>query len=121
MPTKTKPVTPEEAKAMEGTEFIYEFSDGDTIPAFVKKFDPEIGLTCMTLEAESTRDGYQPTWQQDREADGTWCVVGHQFRLPSHTLEGALSVLTFIRDTGRYRVGSANGISVGGTTSCGFL
>ena len=48
----------EEAKAMQGTEFIYVYADGDEIPAFVKKFDPEVGLTCMSLEAE-TRDGYR--------------------------------------------------------------
>lgn len=32
-------MTREEAKAMEGTEFIYEFADGDTMSAYVKKVD----------------------------------------------------------------------------------
>ena len=116
MPTKTKPITPEEAKAMEGTEFIYEFSDGDTIPAFVKKFDPEVGLTCMTLATESTRDGYRPPLSQEIEADGTWCVMGYAFTRTS--LDAALAALTIIRDTGRCLAGSTGSV---GATQCAFL
>jgi len=49
----------QEAKAMEGTEFTFIFEDGDTIQAYVKKFDPEIGMSCYTLETETVM-GYQP-------------------------------------------------------------
>jgi len=57
-------------KSLEGTEFTYIFEDGDTIRAYVKKADPEIGVTCMTLETETAK-GWKP---DDLEEDGTFAL-----------------------------------------------
>ena len=51
-------MTNEEAKEMQGVEFTYFYSDGDSINAYVKRYDPKIGLTCYTLETE-TRMGWR--------------------------------------------------------------
>jgi len=92
-------MTPEEAKKMEGTEFIYVYEDGDTIQAFVKKYDPKIGLTCLTLETES-RMGHRG---QKQEADGTWCVVALDFMKEGRKAKKkALRWLEKIRDTGQF-------------------
>ena len=65
----------QEAKEMQGTEFLYCYRDGDIVPAFVARVGfTEAGnfsLTCKTLTTES-RDGWRG---QEPEADGTWCVV----------------------------------------------
>jgi hypothetical protein len=95
-----KTMTIAEAEAMQGTEFIYEWSDGDTILAFVKKFDEKIGLTCMSLETKSRRDKYEPT---KTEGDGTFCVIGYDFKRDGHNLLGALSDLQEIKETGRWK------------------
>ena len=85
----------EEAKKMEGTEFTYIYEDSDTIPAYVKKFDPEIGLTCFTLATE-TAQGWKPA--DKIEEDGTWCVIG--VNVATHGIKRAFSWLEEIRDTG---------------------
>lgn len=54
-----KTFTNEEAKALRGTEFIYEFEDGDTVPAFIAEVDFEIGLTCKALAEYTTRDNWR--------------------------------------------------------------
>ena len=88
----------EEAKKMEGTEFIYQFSDGDTIPAYVKKFDPEIGLTCFSLQTETVK-GWKPSpGSKHLDSDGTFCVLAVDF--DNHPLEKALMVLDEIQSTG---------------------
>jgi len=107
-------MTPEEAKKMEGTEFDFVYEDGDSIRAFVKKFDPEIGLTCMTLSTKSNRDGYYP---DNREEDGTWCVIGSDFRY--HSLSNAFAKLDMIQKTGKY-VSGAIGCNSGSGVTCAF-
>ena len=108
-------MTPEEAKAMVGTEFDYVYSDGDRVRAYVKKFDPEVGLTCMTLDTETARDGYR---HSDSEEDGTWCVMGYKF---PKGLARALLALQIIKDTGEYEVGSVGGMARVGDASCAFM
>ena len=61
----------EEARKMEGTEYIYYYSDGDSIPAYVKKFDPKVGLTCYTLEAKTKRGWRTADMFTEIERDGT--------------------------------------------------
>jgi len=111
----------EEAKAMEGVEFIYEYSDGDTVPAFVKKFDPEVGLSCLSLATETTRDG----WTADEvEEDGTWCVIGVQLKFSeyhsNHTMATALAVLAVIKEMGRYTAGTVGSSRRGPSIKCPF-
>jgi hypothetical protein len=110
-------MTPEDAKKMEGTEFIYQYHDGDTVRAFIKKFDPEVGLTCMTLETESEY-GWRPGHGTHVEDDGTWCVVGYKFKL--HKIKDALAVLDIILTDGIYKVGSSGSKNIGSTINCAF-
>jgi hypothetical protein len=115
-----KEMTPEEAKAMVGTEFTYGYSDGDTIQAYVKKFDPEIGLTCISLETES-KDGWTGAPGTHHEADGTFCVIGLNFKQQgtNHSVEAALLILETIRDKGYFSFNS--GSLFGGGASCAFM
>lgn len=105
----------DEAKKMIGTEFTYVYEDGDTILAYVKAFDPEIGLTCYTLETE-TAEG----WVSDNveiDPDGTWCVMG--YRVGVHELSDMLTELAHIKNFGRSIPLSARAYGV--FNGCGFL
>jgi hypothetical protein len=101
----------EEAKKMVGTEFEYIFTDGDSIRAYVKKFDPEIGLTCLSLDTV-TENGWK---DPNPEEDGTMCVIAFDFKNPHHEFSEALSKLEEIRDTGKYLA-----IPGYGSISCAF-
>lgn len=107
-------ITIEEAMNMRGFEFIYVYEDGDTIPAFIKEFDPEIGLTCGTLDIK-TRDGWNPAIPQ-KEDDGTWCVIGNHIG-DNSDLEECLRDLEIIRDTKRFAGRNTGGF---GFVSCAF-
>lgn len=69
-------MTKKEAKAMEGTEFIYEFEDGDTMSAYVKKVDVKTGqMSCWSFSL-TTDQGYEFEPQnKDEEAEGACCVL----------------------------------------------
>lgn len=88
-------LTVEEAKQMQGVEFTYVFRDGDTIPCYVKKFDPEVGLTCLSLDTK-TKAGWRTKDPDLLEADGTFCVIG----IPADDLDRCLSVLEGIKEDG---------------------
>ena len=107
-----------EAKEMEGTEFTYVFEDGDEIRAYVKKFDPEIGLTCMSLETK-TRDGWGPRLASHREADDTFCVTAVDCRRMKK--EVALRILQEIRDTGKHLEGQPRISVAGPNLRCAFM
>jgi len=101
-------------KSLEGTEFTYIFEDGDTIRAYVKKANPEIGVTCMSLETETTM-GWKPS---DLEEDGTFCVMGYNFIDGQSKPKEVWNKLKRIPKTGTYKVDSSTG---GGTFSgCAF-
>lgn len=93
-------MTPEEAKKMEGVEFTYVFEDGDTIQAYVKKFDPEVGLTCLSLDTK-TRLGWKPNNKRVLEADGTFCVLGVDAN-NGDGVERALRILKGIKEKGHH-------------------
>lgn len=109
-------MTIEEAKKMVGTEFTFVYEDDDTIQAYVKKFDPAIGLTAVSLTTKTDRDGWSPsTGSPGVEKDGTFCVIGIDVKY--HNIEDALIRLTTIRDTGKWAAESnAGGLSV----NCAF-
>lgn len=111
-------MTIEEAKAMVGTEFIYQFEDGDIIRGYVKKFDPEIGMTCMSLDTE-TRDWYKPSsgYSGYVEPDGTWCLMGFNLR-QNASIEEILEALYEIKTTGR---GVIPKEVVTGAVNCAFM
>ena len=83
-------ITIEEAKSLVGTEYIHVYGDGDEILAYVKAFDPEIGLTCYTLETETRRDQYS---DEEADEDGTWCIYG-----ASVTVFGLESILADLEE-----------------------
>lgn len=97
-------VTIEEAKKMIGTEFVYVTNDGATVPAYIKKFDPEIGLTALSLDTKLS-DGYCPRAEELKtESDGTFCILGINFSIPGHrNLHDVLSLLHEIKTTGKYK------------------
>lgn len=106
-------LTIEEAKALVGTEFTYFMQEGVSVPAFVKKFDPEIGFTCISLDTEFS-NGWKPAkYQTSIEEDGTFCVVSNDLRNPKNRklrMEQVLDALTRIRDTGEYRHAVSRGV-----------
>lgn len=95
-------MTPEQAKKMVGTEFIYVFEDGDEVAAYVKAFDPEIGMTCYSLEPK-TKYGWIPPRNKDTLSDGTFCVYGASVKMAG-SMAQAYKNLEKIRLTGRHFV-----------------
>lgn len=89
-------MTPEEMKAMEGTEFTYVFHDGDTMKAYVKKVDLESGkMSCWSFSL-TTDQGYTfDPMGEDEEKEGACCVSS------SSNIEEMEEKLTEIKDTGR--------------------
>lgn len=97
-------LTINEAIKMQGVEFTYFFEDGDSISAYIKKFDPESGrLTCYSLEPK-TKDGWTPKPDEDTLPDGSFCVYSRR------NLEGVLEFLSIIAKTGEHRVNPNNGL-----------
>lgn len=91
-------LTIEEARKMRGTEFTYFFGkSGESIPGFIKEFDPEIGFTCVSLQLKTNMGTEFP----DTEGDGTCCIVAYNFKESSDfTLEDALLDISLIERTG---------------------
>lgn len=101
-------MTIEEAKKMVGTEFIYKYSSAeDTVRAYIKKFDPIVGLTAITLDTKTEIGGWKPTDPFIMEEDGTWCVIGVDIAV--HGLQCALDYLSEIKATGMYVTKRSNG------------
>jgi len=90
-----------EAVKMQGTEFIYEFSDGITIKAFVKKFDPKMGFSCWSFDLITDQGIKIDPINKDEEDEQACCLIGCNFAKNPEDLECVLNVLTEIRDTGR--------------------
>jgi hypothetical protein len=99
-------LTINEAIKMQGVEFTYFFEDGDSIPAYVKKFDPESGkLTCYSLEPKTKR-GWTPRPNKDTLPDGSFCVCGIR------NLERSLKILSEIAKTGEQRPEPSKGLNL---------
>lgn len=107
------PITIEEARAMRGVEFTY-YVKGDSVKCYIKAFDPEIGLTCVSLGL-ITKRGIR---MRDTEGDGTSCVMGYDFKKRSASLPRALKALSLIDRTGSYRAGVSGTIC--GYAHCAF-
>lgn len=97
-----------EALQMPGTPFIMVFSAGDTMEAYVKKFDPKDGLSCWSLGLV-TSDGYlfEPNGK-DEEAEGAVCLIGVDVKGKPEDLEWALEALEEIKTTGRWQAPMAS-------------
>jgi len=121
---KGEKINLEEAKKMVGTEFIYEFPGGDTVPAYVKMFDSEIGLTCLSLDTKTAEEWQPGKGHLALEEDGTFCVIGvdlkhgkeRGFSTP-HTLDRCFYYLREIKKNGKVQ-GISN--SSGRDVSCAF-
>jgi hypothetical protein len=104
-----KKFTQEEAKALRGTEFTYEFSDGDTVQAFIAEVDLKVGLTCKALSPYTERDNYK-IFSEERETMGLYdkdynnvvCVVIGETPKGKKLIH---KILDAIVQTGRYTSG----------------
>lgn len=90
-----------EALAMQGTEFEYEFGDGDTIRCYVKKFDPNKGLSCWSLGLATKRGFVFEPETKDEEAEEAVCIIGIDFVEYYERLNLAYEILNEIKHTGR--------------------
>ena len=114
-----KKYTNEEAKALRGTEFIYVFKDGDTIPAFIAEVDLKKGLTLKALEQFTTRDQYQLWDDSDikynpENYDNVSCIVVGE---TPNALEKIQKRLNDIVNTGYYK---GEGVMFGIMRTCAF-
>ena len=90
-------MTDKEMLAMQGTEFIYEFDCGDTMPAYIKKIDPSKGMMSCWSFSFITEGGHEFTPSSaDEEKEGAVCV------LTSKNRKDLINKLTIIRDTGQW-------------------
>jgi hypothetical protein len=91
-------MTPEELKAMEGTEFTYVFASGKTMHAYVKKVDIEKGKASLWSFSLTTDDGthtFKPL-NREEEKENACCVCAPL------TMGHILKCLTSIKETGFY-------------------
>ena len=95
-------ITIEEAVKMQGTEFIYEFVNGNTIEAFVKKFDPKRGFSCWSFDLITDQGIEMDPLNKEEDEESACCLIVCDFAKNPEDLEYALKALTEIRDTGRY-------------------
>lgn len=114
-------MTPEEIKAMVGTEFTYVFSDGETVPAFVAAADSKIGLTCKALEQVADR-GFciwdDASKRSDPSGyDNVVCINLSYKNNKLHTLEHMIDRLTKIKRDGKWL---STRHMLGFMASCGF-
>ena len=92
-------MTTEEMKKMVGTEFIFEFEDGDTVLGYITAFDPgddtrHPRLTCNSLQT-TTAFGHIPP-PRHLEEDGTFCLLSFV------TMERITTLMEEVAATGTY-------------------
>lgn len=107
---------PEEIKKHLGTEFTYIYEDGDRVKAYIKVYDPKIGMSCFTL-ADKTRDGWTPGAHKKIEEDGSWCVIGVDLRV--HPESMLVDRVKEIIETGKFDVRKQNKTGLG-FANCAF-
>jgi len=90
-------MTPQEALTMQGTEFIYVFEDGDTMPAYVKKVDLErMIMSCWSFSLITGQGyGFDPM-DEDEEIEQACCLS-----IP-HGWEKIHDYLIQIKETGKF-------------------
>lgn len=109
--------TLEDAIAMRGTEFVYEWPNGEQIKAYVKEFNPDIGMTFWTLEEKGSY-GWKGQPGTEHDPDGTWCLVGVDLKKNPDSLEYCMEVLEEISKTGMRKPGES--VLGFGTSTCSF-
>lgn len=93
--------TIEDAKKMLGTEFTYIFPDGDSIRAYVKAFDPKIGLSCWSFDLITAYKITLDTLNKDEKDAQAVCLIAFNFKYAGHTLTAVLTVLEEIFKTNK--------------------
>lgn len=92
----------DDAIKMQGTDFIYTFKSGDTMLAYIKKFDPKVGLSCWSYSLTTDKGLVFDPLNKDEESEGACCVIIYNFEEEGDTLERAMAVLDEITLTGSY-------------------
>jgi len=111
------PITIEEALALQGTDFTYYFNDGDSMLTYVKKFDPEVGLSCWAYSFITDRDGHVFKPKNAEEfLEGACCNVSYNMKTHPHSYAAMMQTLAEIKHTRSYTqsetVGSFAGCSL---------
>ena len=69
-------MTKEEMKAMQGFEFTYVFKTGNSVPAYVKKFDETTGkISCWSLSLITSEGTNIEPMNEDEYKEGACCVL----------------------------------------------
>jgi len=93
---KKQVMSPEEIMSFQGTEFTYVFSDGDTMPAYIKKIDLDKNLMSCWSFSLTTDQGYEfKPINDEEEIEGACCVVS------PNTLNRIIKTITEIKSTGK--------------------
>jgi len=91
-------MTSQEIMAFQGHEFTYCYSDGDTMPAYIKKIDLDKNLiTCWSFSLV-TDQGYKFKPLNDEEEAEAACCVAYE-----NSLDGIISLINQIKTTGKFR------------------
>lgn len=95
-------MTDKEILSMQGTEFIYEFNDGDTIPAYIKKIDiKNYKISCWSFTL-TTDQGYKiPFSNSEEEKEDACCLLYGDYR------EEIIEYIKWIK-TGKINPGKIN-------------
>ena len=94
-------ITIEEGIAMQGEEFDFVFSDGDVIRAYIKKFDPLIGLSCWSFGLITDKGyGFIPK-NAEEKAEESSCMVGYDLKNSPEDLNACLMLIEEIKLTGK--------------------
>lgn len=90
-----------EAIAMQGTEFTYQFLDGDTIQAYVRKFDPKVGLSCWSFGLVTERGFIFEPKDREEEREQACCIIGFNIIDEPEKKRAMMRVLEEIKTTGK--------------------
>ena len=113
-------MTNEQIKEMVGTEYLYVFLDHSEVPAVVAAFDPEIGLTCLATDIE-TSTGEDILWMKDE--NGNICLTGYTAVQIQQARKSLSRTLRSIKILGYYKAFSSKGFGSsggGGSATCSF-
>lgn len=114
-------LTPEEVKAMKGTEFIYIYSDGEEVPAFIAQAELGKGLTCKAL-LQIASNGYK-VWEDEEvksDPSGYDNIICYPTDAPELN-NNIQRILKQIKELGTYKtIRDSNNPPFGSMATCSF-
>lgn len=114
-----KTLTIKDAIGMRGTEFTFQFASGVTVPAYVKQYDPEVGLSCWSFGLEKSDGEVFLPLNQEEEDEQACCLIICDFiddKFNEDLEQVAIAILAEIKATGRYeQQAQEDGVFVGCT------